>query len=247
MPALTAYSSDLPYAYAPGIFPAIECLLHRPDLAQRVLVSSRAEGREGVEKLTALAREAGVRIEEADRALARISGKDNCYAAAVFRKPDEPLRDDLPHVVLHNPSDCGNVGTILRTALGFGFTDIALIRPCADAFDPRTVRACMGSLFQLRLRVFDRFEDYRAAHPAHALYPFMLTASVPLETALSRPVGKPFALVFGNEGSGLPDSFADMGTPVRIPSSDRVDSLNLAIAAGIGLYAFRGFAGPSGA
>ena len=238
MPSLAAYSSDLPYAYAPGIFPSIECLLHRPDLAQRVLLSSRAEGRDGAERLRALAEERGVRVEIADRALARISGKENCYAAAVFRKPEDALAPGLPHVVLHNPMDCGNVGTILRTSLGFGVEDVALIRPCADVFDPRTVRACMGSLFQLRVRVFADFGEYRAEYPGHALYPFMLTASVPLAEALARPVPELWALVFGNEGSGLPDSFARLGTPVRIPSNDRVDSLNLAIAAGIGIYAF---------
>ena len=45
-------------------------------------------------------------------------------------------------------------------------------------------------------------------------------------------------LIFGNEGRGLPAEFARRGQPVRIPSNDRIDSLNLAIAAGIGIYCF---------
>ena len=48
----------------------------------------------------------------------------------------------------------------------------------------------------------------------------------------------PFTLVFGNEGSGLPPEFARYGQPVRIESNDRVDSLNLAVAAGIAIYGF---------
>ena len=237
MPSLSAYKSALDYSYAPGIFPSMECLTHRPERVRRLLVHSSAAGREGADRLCALAEELGVRVEEADRALTRISGKENCFAAAVFEKFEDAPDPGKPHIVLHNPGDSGNVGTILRTALGLGIEDVALIRPCADLFDPKTVRASMGALFRLRVKVYDRFEDYREAFPDRALYPFMLDASVPLREAVKdRP--PVWTLVFGNEGKGLPKEFADMGQAVRIESSDRVDSLNLAIAAGIGIYLF---------
>lgn len=238
MPSLSAYKSDLDYSYAPGIFPAMECLLHRPDRVRRVLVHSSAAGRDGADRLTALAERLGVRVEEADRALARISGKENCYAAAVFEKFSDPLDPEKPHVLLHNPGDSGNAGTILRTALGFGVEDAAMIRPCVDPFDPRTVRASMGSLFQLRLRIYDSMEDYLAEAGERDLYPFMLDASVPLAEALAGPVRRRRTLIFGNEGRGLPPEFARLGQPVRIESNDRIDSLNLGVAAAIGMYAF---------
>ena len=238
MPSLEAYQSGLDYSYAPGIFPSMECLLYRPESVRRLLVHSAAAGREGIGKLTELAEAHRIRIEEADRALGRISGKENCFAAAVFGKFRDELRKDRPHVVLHRPGDSGNAGTILRTSLGFGTEDIALIRPCVDVFDPRTVRASMGSLFRLRVRVYDSFEEYRAEFPDRQLYPFMLDASVPLREI--REIPEVYSLVFGNEGSGLPAEFASMGQPVRIESSDKVDSLNLAIAAGIGIYYFSG-------
>ena len=238
MPSLEAYRSELDYSYAPGVFPSMECLLHRPESVRRLLVHSAAAGREGVGKLTELAAEHRIRVEEADRALGRISGKENCYAAAVFGKFRDELRKDRPHTVLHRPGDSGNVGTILRTALGFGMEDVALIRPCVDVFDPRTVRASMGSLFRLRVRVYDSFDEYRAEFPERTLYPFMLDASVPLGEI--REIPEVYSLVFGNEGSGLPSEFASMGRAVRIESNDKVDSLNLAIAAGIGIYHFCG-------
>ena len=238
MPSLSPYRSDLEYAYAPGMFPAMECLLHRPDLARRVLLHSKSAGPEGAARLIALAEKLHVRVEEADRALARISGKENCFAAAVFEKFDDALADERPHVVLHNPSDCGNVGTILRTALGFGVEDVALIRPCVDVFDPRVVRASMGSLFQLRIHTYDSFADYQRDHPAHQLYSFMLDGSKSLPEVLAGEIPDRWTLVFGNEGSGLLPAFAHMGQPVRIPSNDRIDSLNLSIAAAIGIYGF---------
>ena len=237
MPSLSAYKSDLDYSYAPGIFPAMECLTHRPEKVRRLLVHSSAAGREGTDRLRALADKLDVRVEEADRALARISGKENCYAAAVFEKFADDPDPEKPHVVLHNPGDSGNVGTSLRTALGLGIEDVALIRPCVDLFDPKTVRASMGSLFRLRVRVYNAFGEYRDAFPERALYPFMLDASIPLREAV-REKPERWTLVFGNEGKGLPEEFAAMGQAVRIESNDRVDSLNLAIAAGIGIYEF---------
>ena len=238
MPPLSPYRSDLDYAYAPGMFPAMECLLHRPDCARRILLHSKSAGTEGAQRLIELAAKLHVRVEEADRALARISGKENCFAAAVFAKFDDPLAADKPHVVLHNPSDCGNVGTILRTALGFGVEDVALVRPCVDVFDPRVVRASMGSMFQLRIHTYDDFAQYRNDHPEHGLYPFMLDGSRSLPEVLAGEVPQRWALVFGNEGSGLPPEFAGFGQPVRIPSNARIDSLNLSIAAAIGIYGF---------
>ena len=65
----------------------------------------------------------------------------------------------------------------------------------------------------------------------------MLDGSVMLEQAVEA-VKQPYALVFGNEGSGLPAEFAAMGQAVRIPHSNEIDSLNLSIAVGIGAYAF---------
>ena len=236
MPSLEAYNTELDYSYAPGIFPSMECLLYRPESVRRLLVHSASAGREGIGKLTELAEKNRIRIEEADRALGRISGKENCYAAAVFGKFRDRLRKDLPHTVLHRPGDGGNAGTILRTVLGLGMDDVALIRPCVDVFDPRVVRASMGSLFRLRVRVYDSFEEYREEFPDRPLYPFMLDASVPLRDI--RDIPERYSLVFGNEGSGLPAEFAAMGQAVRIESNDRVDSLNLAVAAGIGIYYF---------
>ncbi len=89
------------------------------------------------------------------------------------------------HIVLHHPSDSGNVGTIFRTALGFDVQDIAVIRPCVDVFDPNRPRQ-HGHIFQLRLHVYDDFSQYQAQFPEHALYPFMLDGSKSLPDVFGR-------------------------------------------------------------
>ena len=235
MPALSAYKRELDYSYAPGFFPTIEALTRAPERVRRVLLSSQAADSDGLRRVEALCRERGIRTETADRALSRLSGKDNCYAAAVFEKRQDALDAGRDHLVLHRPADAGNLGTMLRTALGFGYLDIALIGPCTDVFHPHVTRASMGAVFSLLVHEYPDFGSYRALYPGHCLYPFMLKGSVPLGEAAACPV-RPFALVFGNEGSGLPDEFLDYGTPVRIPHSDRIDSLNLSVAAAIGMY-----------
>lgn len=237
MARLESYDKSLDYSYAPGIFPATECLKNAPERCLRLLLSSASEKSEGAQHLRAQAEALGVRTEIADRALERISKKENCFAAMVYRKAEGVFDADSPHIVLHHPSDSGNMGTILRTALGFGLRNVAVIRPAVDSDDPRVTRASMGAAFSLGVRHFDSFEAYREEFPDRQLFPFMLTGAVPLQEAVARVAG-PFSLIFGNEASGLPDAFAEMGVSTLIPHSGKIDSLNLAIAAGIGMYAF---------
>lgn len=237
MPPLEPYHKSLPYSYAAGLFPCMEALNKRPDLVRRVLLSSQVEQGETLHALQTLCGTLGIRMEVADRALRRILGKENTYAAAVFDKQDTVLSTTGRQLVLHQPGDRGNLGTMLRTALGFGFHDIAIIGPSADPYDPHVIRASMGALFSLRIRLFDNFDTYRATHGLHYLYPFMLDASLPIEEAVQH-IKTPYALIMGNEGSGLPGSFAKLGQPVRIPHSNAIDSLNLAVAAAIGMYDF---------
>lgn len=237
MPALMPYDKQLPYTYAPGIYPAMEALLYQAQAVTRVLVHSRLKEGEGAQALLALCQKLGIRVEVADKALKRITGKDNTYAAAVVRKLQQALALTANHLVLVQPMDAGNLGTILRTALGFGYRDIALIKPCTDPFDPQVIRASMGAMFQLQLTEYAGIDNYMEQHPRHQLYPFMLTGSLPLKAAVHNKKS-PHSLVFGNEGSGLDDSYASLGTPVRIEQTKMVDSLNLSVAAAVAMYAF---------
>lgn len=237
MPALEAYSKELDYSYAPGLFPSLEVLTKQPERVRRLLLSSRAKETEGTQKLVALAEEHRIRIEIADKALSRISGKENCFAAAVFEKKSPALQAN-DHIVLHHIADAGNLGTILRTALGFGWKDIAIIRPATDVYDPKVVRASMGAIFSLRVQEYDDYAVYREQFPTYTSYPFMLDGSVDMDEAAAKP-RHPCALIFGNEGAGLPPEFSQIGQPVRICSSREIDSLNLSIAAAIGMYSFR--------
>jgi len=237
MPKLEPYSKKLSYSYTLGVFPSLMLLEARPDKAVRLLLHPAGLESEGVDKLRARCAELGVREEQAERVLRRESKKDNCFAGLVFEKYDAHLEEEKPHVVLCQITDGGNLGTALRSCLGFGLRDVAIVRPCVDAFDPHVLRASMGAFFKLRVRTYDRFEDYRADFPDRPLYPFMLDGAQPLD-AVAAAAKPPFSLVFGNEQTGLPPAFAKLGQSVLIPQSDEIDSLNLAVAVSVGAYVF---------
>ena len=237
MPKLEPYSKKLSYSYTLGVFPSLMLLEARPDKAVRLLLHPAGLESEGVDKLRARCAELGVREEQAERVLRRESKKDNCFAGLVFEKYESTLDPSLCHAVLCQISDSGNVGTALRSLLGFGIRDVAIIRPCVDVFDPHVLRASMGAFYKMRVHTFDTFEEYRALYPERPLYPFMLDGAKTLNevAAEAKP---PFSLVFGNEASGLPARFAQLGQSVFIPQSSEIDSLNLAVAVSVGSYVF---------
>ena len=237
MPKLEPYSGKLPYSYQLGVFPSLMLLEARPECAARLLLHPRGLESEGVGKLRALCASLGVREELAERVLRRESKKDNCFAAVVFNKYDCALDPRLNHAVLCQISDAGNAGTAMRSLLGFGLRDVAVVKPCVDVFDPHVLRASMGAFFRLRVRVYADFDAYRAEFPDRALYPFMLDGARPLN-AVARAARPPYSLIFGNEQTGLPPRFAELGQSVLIPQSDEIDSLNLAVAVSVGAYTF---------
>ncbi len=229
---LKRYQKEFDYSYSFGVFATLELLTYRPDDTVKVVISAKGERSEGVVKLRARCGELGIPAEINDQVFERIAPKESHLALGVFRKYETRLAPERDHVVLVNPADMGNLGTIARTMIGFGFDNLALIRPAADLFDPKAIRASMGAIFQLAFEYFDSFGGYQAAYSPH-VYPLMTDGAVDIREADFEP---PCALVFGNESSGLPDSFRQIGTSVRIPHTDRIDSLNLSIAVGIALY-----------
>lgn len=231
---ISPYKKESPYSYTTGAYATIEMLLACPEQVEMVYIHSTYKG---VEPLLQLCREKDVSFEFNDTVFKRISQKENIYVLGLFSKYQRILSHDAPHVVLVNPSDMGNLGTIIRTLVGFNILDLAIITPAADMWHPKTMRASMGALFRLNVELFSSFEQYRAHYDQHTLYPFMLDGMTHL-TRENCPKCKQYSLIFGNEATGLPDCFKKMGTCVKLPISVMVDSLNLSVAVGVGAFLF---------
>lgn len=230
--ALRRYKKDDDLAYSIGVFPTLELLRTRLDTVVRVLISSKGDRNTGVQEICTLADRANIPVQTADTAIRRLSGAENIYAIGVFRKYESPLQCGN-HLVLVRPSDMGNMGTIARTAVAFGVVNLAVIEPAVDIFDPRVIRASMGAIFRLHFAYLASFAEYKTRFHNH-YYPFMTDGKHRLPEVR---FCTPFSLIFGSEGEGLDDSYSTIGSSVQIPQSSEVDSLNLAVAVGIGLYA----------
>lgn len=235
--AIKPYKKDFDYSYTLGVFLTIELLLHKPDKVLTIILSAFGEKNSGIIKIQELADALNIPVVFNDNIISRLSPKENCYAIGLFSKYEADLEKGKNHVALVNPMDSGNLGTILRTGLGFGITNIAIIRPAVDIFDPKTIRASMGALFGVNFSYFDDFQAYQKLHTVQELYPFMLHAKRRLQD-MDPYIKEPFSLIFGNESSGLPSEFEKVGTSVVIPHSPSIDSLNLSMAVGIACYAF---------
>ena len=156
---IKAYKKDFDYTYTLGVFETIELLKNRPDLVLRVYIKSNSYKNKGIPIIDEICREKHIELIESDNTIQKLSKKDNCFAIAIIKKYEMTLQEGN-HVVLVNPGDMGNMGTIMRTMLGFNYYNLAIIRPGVDVFDPRVLRASMGAMFHLNIEYFDSFEDY---------------------------------------------------------------------------------------
>lgn len=233
---MAIYDKKNDSSFALGAQSVFYLLEQRPKDAIRLYISPKQTRDATYEKLVVLAKKHQIPlIENNEKIFKTLSGKDNVMMVAEFKKRFTALDAKKNHLVLVNPMNMGNLGTIFRSAVAFGIYDLALIEPCADPYDPKVVRSSMGAVFFLNLSVYKTYADYEKEAGNHSVFPFMLQTS---QTIGSVEKKEPWSLVFGNEAKGLDASFLQKGTPVLIPLTQNVDSLNLDNAVAIGLYEF---------
>ena len=178
-----------------------------------------------------------------DRALASLSDSVTpAGVVAVCHFLDAPLASSLGGrlvAMCADVRDPGNAGTVIRTADAAGADAVVLAGSSVDAYNPKTVRASVGSLFQLPVVVEPDVEAAVAAARAAGLS--VLAADGEGETSLDEAgdlLGRRTAWLFGNEAWGLrPEVAALADHRIRIPIHGRAESLNLSTAAALCLYA----------
>ena len=168
-------------------------------------------------------------------------------ALAAMHRPDLPTVDDVLRdarrvVILEDIVDHTNVGAIFRSVAGLG-ADAVLISPrCADPLYRRSVRVSMGTVLQVP---WTRLPEWPVAGPLLKSHGFHLAAlalasdAVELDVIAANPPDR-LALVLGTEGDGLSRAALDTAdTVVTIPMQRGVDSLNVASASAVALWALR--------
>jgi len=168
-------------------------------------------------------------------------------AVASMHRPELPpldsvVRDARRVLVLEDIVDHTNVGAAFRSGAAFGIDAILVTPRCADPFYRRAVRVSMGTVFQVpwtRIQPWPRAVDglREAGFTVAALA--LTEDAVTLDELAATPPER-LALVLGTEGDGLrPRTITAADVTVRIPMAGDVDSLNVAAAAAVAMWALR--------
>ncbi|SFB97699.1 RNA methyltransferase, TrmH family [Polaromonas sp. OV174] len=170
-----------------------------------------------------------------DALLPEISGLESpARMGFVLELPGAPaLLPDAASVILDRVQDAGNVGSILRSAAAFGFSQIIALKGTAALWSPKVLRAGMGAHFALRL-----VEGVAPEVLADLTIPIVVTSSHHGNFLHQQPIPMPCAWAMGHEGQGVGDHLMERASlKVRIDQPGGEESLNVAAAAAICLYA----------
>ena len=161
---------------------------------------------------------------------------------SILKKPHYELTDILGKeekpllVLLEDIQDPGNLGTIFRAGEGAGISGVIMTSQTADLFNPKVIRATMGSIYRMPYIYVDGLQDImKQLHDKGiSTYAAHLEDSVDYDTP---DYTKGTAFLIGNEGNGLKRETADAATQyIKIPMAGQVESLNAAIATSVLMY-----------
>ncbi len=174
---------------------------------------------------------------------ASLADKENPQGLlAVVRQPQRRLAELNPGnfpwgVALVSPQDPGNLGSILRTIDAVGASGLILLESSVDLYHPAAVRASMGALFWYPA-IQASFGEFREWAHGGGYHIYGSSAHGPQDYQQARPYLTPRILLLGSEREGLtPEQQSACESVVRLPMRGKATSLNLAVAAGILLYA----------
>ena len=169
--------------------------------------------------------------------LAKITGLES--PEPIIAEIARPQASDLSMknrvLVLDKIADPGNLGTLLRTALAFGWEGVFLLEGSVDLFNDKALRASKGAIFSLPYFSGDE----QALEALLSKKSWTALAADVKGPGAKAPSPTPLLLAIGNEAHGLSEFVANRFSPIALPMSNKMESLNAAVAGGILLYLLR--------
>lgn len=159
----------------------------------------------------------------------------------VVRRPDYSLEQLLQTeypllMILEDLQDPGNLGTIVRTGEAAGVTGVIMSGGTVDIFNPKTIRATMGSIFRVPFLYVESLQETIGLLHQREIHTYAahLDGTADYDAFSFR---QPTAFLVGNEGNGLTGETAALAEHyLKIPMEGKVESLNAAIAASLLMY-----------
>lgn len=140
--------------------------------------------------------------------------------------------------VLDQARDPGNAGTILRAADAAGVDLVIFTKDSVDAYNPKLIRSTAGSIFHVAVSIEAEASSIVSKLKAAGLQVWATAMSGESVTSLRSELAAPTAWIFGNEAHGVSQGLLDAADrSVSLPIYGQAESLNLAMAASVCLYA----------
>jgi TrmH family RNA methyltransferase len=150
---------------------------------------------------------------------------------AVFNKSENKIVDGNV-VYLNAINDPGNLGTILRTALAFGIENVVVDEKCADVYNSKTISAGKDAILKVNLVVDKDLEFLKKIKSEKRILATRLEDGIGVDKSFNSK--EETCVVFGNEANGISEEVAELADGfVKIDMSDKIESLNVAISAGV--------------
>lgn len=147
------------------------------------------------------------------------------------------LKAEASHfLILENLQDPGNLGTIMRTGEGAGITGVIMSRDTVDIYNPKTIRATMGSIYRVPFLYTEDIKE--TIRQIKGMGIAVYAAHLKGDKSYDRfDYTRPTAFLIGNEGNGLTEETAALADAyIRIPMEGKLESLNAAVAAALLMY-----------
>jgi len=188
------------------------------------------------ERLTEILKRAGdyfVINEQINKSFSSLETPAGICAVYKIKKRDIDFSDKI--VYLNNISDPGNLGTILRSALAFGFRNIILDEQCVDLHNPKTIQAAKDAIFKLNIDIDSDLEILQRIKKA---MPIIATRMEEATDVSVFKVPSKYCVVLGSEAHGVSAAIQKLTDEfVKINISPEMESLNVAVASGIIFFA----------
>ena len=170
-----------------------------------------------------------------DKVMNKIKSVNTCLYVGIVNKPvfDGNLGDRI--LLLDGVCDPGNMGTIIRSALGFNVSSVVLSNTCCDLYNDKCLRACEGSILKVNVLRDDLVPVIKSLKGIIPIY----TTDVCDGEDIRNVSSDKFALIIGNEGNGVSNDLVTLSDKkINIKTNSNLESLNVGVATSIILYEF---------
>lgn len=158
----------------------------------------------------------------------------NLLAICNFPKEKE-INNDIV-LFLDDVQDPGNVGTLLRTALSFGITDVILTKGCAYKYGFKTIQSSQGSIFRINAIDGDTNTLKNLKKNGYKVVSTALSSNTIELDKFNFMKNAKYAIILGNEGQGISKDILSLSDYVVKIEMSNIDSLNVGVAGGIVMY-----------